>query len=71
MGKLELPSKPNPCDHTDIGEALRGEKIAVEAHDIDRVRYGHGLGKHKKQFTTLKRDTYAVIDQRLRGLPSK
>ena len=47
MGKLELPSKPNPCDHTDIGEALRGEKIAVEAHDIDRVRYGHGLGKHK------------------------
>lgn len=66
-----MPSKPSPCDHTEIGDALRGEKIAVEAHNIEQVRYGHGLGKHKKQFTTLKRDAYAVIEKRLKGLPSK
>jgi hypothetical protein len=48
--------------YTDKGDALRGERIAVQAMDIGRVRYGAGLQNHKVQFTTLHRAAYCVIE---------
>jgi hypothetical protein len=58
-------------EHTEIGDALRGDTIAVEALDISPIRYGSGSGRHKIQFTKLRRNAYCVIELPLKSLIAK
>jgi hypothetical protein len=48
--------------HYESGDALKAERIAVQARDIDKVRYGEGTHAHKIQFTKLKGSAYCVIE---------
>ena len=58
-------------EHYEIGDALRGERIAVQALDIDNVRVAKGSHRHKIQFTKLKRSAYCVIEMPLKSLAMK
>ena len=58
-------------EHTEIGDALRGETIAVQALDISRPRYGPGSGRHKIQSAKLRRNAYCVIELPLKSLMAK
>jgi hypothetical protein len=45
-----------------VGDALRADRIAVEAKDIGKVRYREGAShRHGIQFTTLRGSAYCVI----------
>jgi hypothetical protein len=46
----------NQCD------ALKGERIAVEARSIAPVMFRKGSHPHKIQSTTLRRSAYCVIE---------
>jgi hypothetical protein len=59
-------------EYTELDDALKAERIAVQALDIDPVRYGAGVyGKHKIQFTKLRRSAYCVIELPLKAVPQK
>lgn len=58
-------------EHYEIGDTLRGERIAVEARDIDPIRYGEGSSSHRIQFTKLRRSAYCVIEMPLKSLVAK
>ena len=47
---------------TNVGDALRAERISVQARDIDRPRVVQGSGRDKIQKTTLRGSAYCVID---------
>ena len=51
-----MPEYRNP------GDVLRGDKIAVQAFEIDPVRVMQRSGSHKGQFTTLRKNAYCVIE---------
>ncbi|MBM4462627.1 MAG: hypothetical protein FJ012_04700 [Chloroflexi bacterium] len=56
-------------EYNDAGDALRGERIAVEARDIDKIRYKEGgSGKHGIQFTKLRDSAYCVIEIPLKAV---
>ncbi len=56
----------SPKEHYKVGDALRANRIAVEARDIDRPRYGEGSGRHRIQFTKLRNSAYCVIEMPLK-----
>lgn len=49
-------------EYKQFGDALRADRIAVEARDIDKVRYGVGSASHRIQFTKLRDSAYCVIE---------
>lgn len=51
-----MPEYRNP------GDALRGDKIVVQAFKIDPVRLIQQSGSHKGHRTTLRKNAYCVID---------
>ena len=61
----------SPQEHYEIGDTLRGDRIAVEALEIDNVRYAKGSHRHKIQFTKLRRSAYCVIEMPLKSLIMK
>jgi hypothetical protein len=58
----------SPQEHVSTGDSLRGERIAVEAREIDKIRYGAGSGRHKIQFTKLRDSAYCVIEAPMKSL---
>jgi len=50
------------------GDALKADRIAVRARDIDRVRYGEGSHRHEIQSTTLRGSAFCVIELPLRSV---
>lgn len=53
------------------GDALRGDKIAVQAFKIDPVRVMQRSGRDKGQFTTLRKYAFCVIDIPLKEVLDK
>ena len=60
--------KVSPKLHRELGDALLADRIAVQAHDIDNVRYGKGSHRDKIQFTTLRHSAYCVIETPLKAV---
>ncbi len=54
--------------HYNVGEELRGERIAVQARDIDALRVQKGSSSHKIQATTLRHSAYCVIEMPLKAV---
>ncbi|MBI4288604.1 MAG: hypothetical protein HY671_09285 [Chloroflexi bacterium] len=55
----------------EIGDELRGERIAVKAREIAPPRVEHGSAAHKIQTTVLHRSAYCVIEMPLRAVQVK
>ena len=51
-----MPEYRNP------GDALRADKIAVQARSIDRVSVTKRTHSHRGQFTVLRDNAYCVIE---------
>ena len=49
-------------EYRNLGDALRGDKIAVQAFKIDPIMVMQRSGSHKGQFTTLRKNAYCIID---------
>ncbi len=60
--------KVSPKLHRELGDALLADRIAVRAHDIDKVRYGEGSHRDRIQFTTLRHSVYCVIEAPLKSV---
>lgn len=56
---------------TNIGDCLRGERIAAEASDIAPIRVSKRSGTHKGQSTILTRNAYCVIEMPLKWVLDK
>ena len=54
--------------HYELDDALKAERIAVQARDIDKVRYGKGTHAHKIQSTTLRGSAFCVIEVPLKAV---
>ncbi len=54
--------------HYELGDALKAERIAVQARDIDEVRYGKGTHAHKIQSTKLRGSAFCVIEVPLKAV---
>ena len=57
--------------HYTQGEALKAERIAVEARDIAPIMVKRGSHPHKIQSTKLRGSAYCVIEQPLRAVQNK
>jgi len=55
----------------ELGDALRADRIAVEARDIDKVVIKEGSHRHKIQSTTLRGSAFCVIELPLRAVREK
>jgi hypothetical protein len=49
-------------EYRNLGDALRGDKIAVSARKIDTVTVMKRTHPHKGQFATLRDNAYCVIE---------
>ena len=58
-------------ERNSIGDALRAEKISVQARDIDNPRIVKGSGRDKIQKTTLRGSAYCVIDMPMKWVLDK
>jgi len=54
--------------HYELGDALKADRIAVQARDIDKPHYGRGTHSHKIQFTKLRGSAYCVIELPLKAV---
>ena len=45
-----------------LGDALKADRIAVQARDIDRIRVVEGSSEHRIQSTTLRGSAFCVIE---------
>lgn len=52
------------------GEALKAERIVVQAHEITQPRVVKVSKNHKIQEAHLRRGAYCVIEKPLRNIPS-
>lgn len=58
-------------EHNEVGDALRAEKIAVQARTIDGSRVVEGSGRDKIQKTNLRGSAYCVIEIPLKWILEK
>ncbi len=45
-----------------LGDAIAGEKITIEAMSIEQVRINSRTSRHRGQFGVMRGNAYAVID---------
>ena len=57
--------------YRNIGDALKADKIAVEARSISSIRYGPRTGNHRGQFATLRDNAFCVIETPLKSVLTK
>ena len=57
--------------YRNLGDALRGDRIAVEAFEISPVRVMQRSGSHKGQFTILRKNAFCVIEIPLKAVLDK
>ena len=55
----------------ELGDALRADRIAVEARDIDKVVIKEGSRSHRIQFTKLRDSAFCVIELPLKAVREK
>jgi hypothetical protein len=53
------------------GDSLRGDRIAVQARQIDRVVIMQRTHRHKGQFTTLRDNAFCIIEIPLKAILDK
>jgi hypothetical protein len=53
------------------GDALRADRIAVQARDIDRIRVVEGSGSHRVQSTILRDSAFCIIELPLKSVREK
>ena len=53
------------------GDALRGDRIAVEARSISKVTYGKRTHRHQGQFATLRDNAFCIIEIPLKAVLDK
>lgn len=58
-------------EYRNLGDALRGERIAVSARKIDAVTVSQRTHAHKGQFATLRDNAYCVIEIPLKVVVNK
>jgi hypothetical protein len=58
-------------EYRNLGDALRGDKIAVSARRIEAVTMMKRTHAHKGQFATLRDNAYCVIEIQLKILINK
>jgi hypothetical protein len=54
--------------HYENGDALKAERIAVQARDIDKVYIEQGSSSHRIQSTKLRGSAYCVIELPLKAV---
>ncbi len=59
------------AEHRNLGDALRGDRIAVSARAIDAITVIRRTHSHKGQFTTLRDNAYCVIEIPLKVVTNK
>jgi hypothetical protein len=57
--------------HYNLGDALRADRIAIQARDIDKVVVKRGSSSHRIQSTTLRGSAYCVIELPLISVQKK
>lgn len=58
-------------EYKELGDALLADRVAVQAREIDKVRYREGSGSHRIQFTKLRGSAYCVIELPLKAVREK
>lgn len=53
----------------ETGDALRGDRIAINARRIDQPRVVEGSGRHRTQAIIARDNVYCVIEMPLRARP--
>ena len=64
---MKMPSQ----EYNEVGDALRAERIAVQARTIDRLHVVEGSGRDKTQKTNLRGSAYCVIEIPLKWILDK
>ena len=54
--------------HYELGDALKADRIAVQARDIDKVRLVEGSHRHRITSTTLRGSAFCVIELPLKSV---
>ncbi len=57
--------------HYELGDALKADKIAVQARGIARIRVIEGSGRDRIQATKLEGSAFCVIELPLRSVREK
>ena len=57
--------------YRNLGDSIRGDKIAAQAQSIERVTVTKRSHRHKGQFATLRRNAYCVIEIPLKAVLDK
>lgn len=60
--------KPAKQPYYELGDAIRADRIAVEARDIRQIRVKPGSSNHKIQSTILDGSAYCVIELPLKSV---
>lgn len=58
-------------EYRNKGDALRADKIAVQARSISPITYTKRTHRHKGQFATLRDNAYCVIEVPLKSILNK
>lgn len=53
----------------EIGDALRGDRVAINARRIDQPHVIEGSARHRAQATIARDNVYCVIEMPLRARP--
>lgn len=53
----------------ETGDALRGDRVAINARRIDQLRVIQGSGRHRTQETIARDNVYCVIEMPLKARP--
>jgi hypothetical protein len=53
----------------DKGDALRGDRVAINARRIDQPHVVEGSGRHRTQATIARDNVYCVIEMPLKARP--
>jgi hypothetical protein len=58
-------------EYRNLGDALRGDRIAAQARQIDKVVINKRTHAHKGQFTTLRDNAFCIIEIPLKAVSDK
>ena len=55
--------------YTKLGDALRGDRIAINARRLSEITVEAGSGRHRRRSLTARDNVYCVIDKPLKAKP--
>ena len=57
--------------YRNLGDALRADRITVEARSVSKAMYGKRTHRHRGQFATLRDNAFCIIDIPLKSVLDK